>query len=242
MACCIANRIGFAMQPVFLRRCLRHKVQEKQKKRIQMTVCLKKVFNNGKSVFPMYVCLARRAPNSGISMDTVVYQIGRIFIFRNSREVDWNSEVQVKFTLPELNKLAKEAKSDTIDLLFVSAATVEDSNLSNGVNSNSSPLDPNHLPLGESGEYCLLAKATLESIYMAWNYLPTFRLGHRTEICTTLDLFPCILKSDFQNQGEKVSIQRPSNDKNMSISEIHISISAEEFGSKENYSRPFLHL
>ncbi|KAG2403285.1 Polycomb group protein [Vigna angularis] len=136
-------------------------------------------------------------------------------------QVDWNSEVQVKFTLPELNKLAKEAKSDTIDLLFVSAATVEDSNLSNGVNSNSSPLDPNHLPLGESGEYCLLAKATLESIYMAWNYLPTFRLGHRTEICTTLDLFPCILKS---------------------ISEIHISISAEEFGSKENYSRPFLHL
>ncbi|XP_047161238.1 polycomb group protein EMBRYONIC FLOWER 2-like [Vigna umbellata] len=228
--------------PVFLRRCLRHKVQEKQNKRIQMTVCLKKVFNNGKSVFPMYVCLARRAPNSGVSMDTVVYQIGRIFIFRNSREVDWNSEVQVKFTLPELNKLAKEAKSDTIDLLFVSAATVEDSSLSNGANSNSSPLDPNHLPLGESGEYCLLAKATLESIYMAWNHLPTFRLGNRTEICTTLDLFPCILKSDFQNQGEKVSIQRPSDDKNMSISEMHISISAEEFGSKEKYSRPFLHL
>jgi len=53
--------------------------------------------------------------------DRVVYHIGRIFVFRG--DVDLNSAVQVKFTLPEMNKLAKEAISDTIDLLFLSAAT-----------------------------------------------------------------------------------------------------------------------
>jgi len=32
-----------------------------------MTVCLKKIITNGKSVFPMYVCLARRVTDRGIS-------------------------------------------------------------------------------------------------------------------------------------------------------------------------------
>ncbi|QCE05462.1 hypothetical protein DEO72_LG9g465 [Vigna unguiculata] len=147
------------MQPIFLQRCLRHKIEAKHKRRIQMTVCLKKIITNGKSVFPMYVCLARRVTDRGISTDRVVYHIGRIFVFRG--DVDLNSAVQVKFTLPEMNKLAKEAISDTIDLLFLSAATVEDSNLSDGASSNLPPLDLNHRP---SGEYEMIFEPTTRTL------------------------------------------------------------------------------
>jgi len=55
--------------------------------------------------------------------DRIVYQLGRIFIFRRSSEVDMSIEVKAEFKLPEINKLAKEAKSGKIDVLFVSTPT-----------------------------------------------------------------------------------------------------------------------
>jgi len=106
-----------------------------------------------------------------------VYRIGRIFIFRNSPGIDLNTQVQANFTLPEVNKLADEARSCSLDILFVSTATgmymrmffncdeniyifccvphydyllaVKNSNLSSGVNSNSMPSDMSHLAFFE---------------------------------------------------------------------------------------------
>lgn len=54
---------------------------------------------------------------------TAMYRIGRIFIFRNSPGIDLNTQVQANFTLPEVNKLAEEARSCSLDILFVSTAT-----------------------------------------------------------------------------------------------------------------------
>jgi len=45
-----------------------------------------------------------------------------------------------------------------------------------------------------AGEYCLWGKVSLESLYMAWDCFPNFRLGQRAEIMSTVDLLPCILK------------------------------------------------
>lgn len=49
-----------------------------------------------------------------------MYRISRIFIFRNSPEIDLNTQVQAHFTLPEVNKLAMEARSRSLAVLFVS--------------------------------------------------------------------------------------------------------------------------
>ncbi|KAH1189819.1 Polycomb group protein EMBRYONIC FLOWER 2 [Glycine max] len=85
-----------------------------------------------------------------------------------------------------------------------------------------------------AGEYCLCGKVSLESLYMAWDCFPNFRLGQRAEIMSTVDLLPCILKSDFPNDDTRISIQVPSNFENMSTSkQVQITISAEEFGAKE---------
>ncbi|KAK7355311.1 hypothetical protein VNO80_14565 [Phaseolus coccineus] len=230
-----------AMMPIFLRRCLRCKILEKHKKRIQMTVCVMKNITNRTNIFPIYICLARQIYKTGAPMDSVVYQLGRIFIFRKSSEVYLDAEVQAEFTLPEMNRLAKEAKSGTIDVLFVSTPTVEDSYFSHGVNSNLSPLDLNHLPFGDLGEFCLLGKVSLESLYMSWNYFPTFRLGQRAELYSSVDMHPCLLKSLFEIDDAKFTIHVPPDIKNMNISkELHVRFSAEQFGSKEKPSGPFM--
>ncbi|KAL2326652.1 hypothetical protein Fmac_025710 [Flemingia macrophylla] len=220
--------------PSFLQRCLHYRIKAKHKKRIQMTVSLTRTITESQNVFPMHICLARRVTDHGTSRHSAVYRIGRIFIFRNSPGIDLNTQVQANFTLPEVNKLAEEARSCSLDILFVSTATVENLNLSSGVNSNSMPADLSHLAFFESGEYCLCGKVSLESLYMAWDCFPNFRLGQRAEIMSTVDLLPCILKSDFQNKDTRVSIQLPSNFENMSTSkQVQITISAEEFGAKE---------
>ncbi|TKY53548.1 Polycomb group protein EMBRYONIC FLOWER 2 [Spatholobus suberectus] len=153
---------------------------------------------------------------------------------RAMRNDKGEAQEEANFTLPEVNKLAEEARSCSLDILFVSTATVENSNLSSGVNSNAMPSDLNHLAFFESGEYCLCGKVSLESLYMAWDCFPNFRLGQRAEIMSTVDLLPCILKSDFQNEDTRVSVQVPSNFENMSMSkQVQITISAEEFGAKE---------
>ncbi|KAK7344738.1 hypothetical protein VNO77_14723 [Canavalia gladiata] len=220
--------------PLFLQRCLNYKIRAKHKKRIQMTVALMRTINESQNVFPMYICLARRVSDLGASEHSAEYRIGRIFIFRNFPGIDLNTQVQANFTLPEYNKLAEEARSCSLDILFVSTATVENSNLSSGVNANSMSLD-SHLSSFESGEYCLCGKVSLESLYMAWDCFPNFRLGQRAEIMSTVDLLPCILKSDFQNEDTRVSIQVPCNLENVknTSKQVQITISAEEFGAKE---------
>ncbi|TKY53547.1 Polycomb group protein EMBRYONIC FLOWER 2 [Spatholobus suberectus] len=168
-----------------------------------MTVYLTRNITERQNVFPMYICLARRVSDNGTS--------------------------RANFTLPEVNKLAEEARSRSLDILFVSTATVENSNLSSGVNSSSTPSDLSHLAFLESGEYCLCGKVSLESLYMAWNCFLNFRLGQRAEIMSIVDLLPY-----FQNEDPLVFIQVPSNFENMSTSkQVQITISAEEFGAKE---------
>ncbi|RZB86830.1 Polycomb group protein EMBRYONIC FLOWER 2 [Glycine soja] len=135
--------------PSFLQRCLHYRIKAKHKKRIQMAVSLTRTITESQNVFPMSICLARRISDHGASRQTAIYQIGRIFIFRNSPGIDLNTQVQANFTLPEVNKLAEEARSCSLDILFVSTATVENSNLSSGVNSNSKPSDLNHLAFFE---------------------------------------------------------------------------------------------
>ncbi|RZB42750.1 Polycomb group protein EMBRYONIC FLOWER 2 [Glycine soja] len=423
--------------PSFLQRCLHYRIKAKHKKRIHMAVSLTRTITESQNVFPMSICLARRISDHGASRQTAMYRIGRIFIFRNSPGIDLNTQVQANFTLPEVNKLAEEARSCSLDILFVSTATVGNSHLSSGVNSNSMPSDLSHLAffewsmvcsncsdfqvsyfgknvkeefqtlksrlgrqcvlpptallglskdglvsliklapngfgdavmiplpsdnkstslltlrssfhafmtntlftkmhamvstlfafssldfltnlahtclsmislgIGENqfakvrwnlswfysfagkkhkfgcviiftltlnampameneqlkrqpgaqgsypvrseqggsaqplscyanraGEYCLCGKVSLESLYMAWDCFPNFRLGQRAEIMSTVDLLPCILKSDFPNDDTRISIQVPSNFENMSTSkQVQITISAEEFGAKE---------
>ncbi|KAE8694512.1 hypothetical protein F3Y22_tig00110782pilonHSYRG00031 [Hibiscus syriacus] len=66
--------------PSFLQRCLSYKIQEKHKRRIQMTVSVSGIVNEGvltQSIFPLYVLLARVASDVGIAeqMEDAAYGV-----------------------------------------------------------------------------------------------------------------------------------------------------------------------
>lgn len=52
---------------------------------------------------------------------SAIYSISRLCMFRKCPGINGSSQVQANFTLPEVSKLAVEAKSRTLAILFISS-------------------------------------------------------------------------------------------------------------------------
>ncbi|KAK4279467.1 hypothetical protein QN277_011247 [Acacia crassicarpa] len=216
--------------PSFLQRCLLYRIEARHKRRIQMTVSLSQTVTDTQTVFPLYIFLARLVSDVGAAEYSATYSISRLCMFRNGPGIDGNSQVQANFTLPEVSKLAVEAKSRTLAILFISS--VENMNSSIGDSTSMVPLDLSTFASKAEG-HCLYGKVSLEALYMTWESSPNFNLGQRAEIMSTVEFFPCFLKSDFLSEDKRVSIQVPCNSENRMSKQIQMTVSAEEFGAKE---------
>ncbi|KAJ7974847.1 Polycomb group EMBRYONIC FLOWER 2-like protein [Quillaja saponaria] len=217
--------------PAFLQRCLQYKIKEKQKKRIQMTVSLSRTMTENQNVFPLFVFLARLVSDVGVAEHSALYRFNQICILTNASGVGGCTEVQANFNLPDFNKLAVEAKSRSLFVLFVSF--VGAANSSCGVNATNIPLDLTSFA-STVGGYCLWGRIPLESLYNTWENSPNFSLGQRAEIMSTVDMVPCFLKKNYLNEDNCILIQVPCNFETVSTSkQVQITISAEEFGAKE---------
>ncbi|KAK7844785.1 polycomb group protein embryonic flower 2 [Quercus suber] len=144
--------------PSFLQRCLRYKIQAKHKRRIQMTISLSATY-------------------------LAIYRFSRGCVLDSSAGVEGSTQIQAHFILPEINKLAPEAKSGSLAILLVSWAT--------------------------SGGYCFWGKIPLESLYMSWESSPNFSLGQRAEIMTTVNMNSCFSKLSCLNEDKCISVQLP---------------------------------
>ncbi|CAK8572916.1 unnamed protein product [Lathyrus sativus] len=209
--------------PVFLPRCFEYRIQARDNNRIQITVLLSWSDEETQNMFPFYVSLARRdLKNEDAGIVTI----------RGSSGVDGNSIIKAEFTLCEVNKLAAEANSGSLFLLFFTTEGNSDS--SSRVNASRGPSDPtSHESLAEKN--CLYGKISFQSIYLAWKNSPNFCWGQRAEIKTTLDLLPCVLKYDFVNKGTTIAIQDLWNSEIESTSSksVEIKIFAEEIEAIE---------
>lgn len=216
---------------LFLPRCLKYRINASQEKRIQMTVLLSWSDEETQNMFPLYISLARRDPNNEDADYSAVYLLSQILTFRGSSGIDGRNEIKAKFVLSEVNKLAVEARSGSLFLLFFT--TEGNSNSLSRINASLGPSDQtSHESIAE--KTCLYGKISFQSIYTAWDDSPNFRWGQRAEIMTTLNLLPCILKYDFENKGTAIAIQDLQNSEIVTTSKsVHIKIFAEEFGAKE---------
>lgn len=216
---------------LFLPRCLKYRIDASQEKRIQMTVMLSWSDEETQNTFPLYISLARRDPNNEDADYSAVYLLSQILTFRGSSGIDGQNEIKAKFVLSEVNKLAVEARSGSLFLLFFT--TEGNSNSLSRINASLGPSDQtSHESIAE--KTCLYGKISFQSIYTAWDNSPNFRWGQRAEIMTTLNLLPCILKYDFENKGTTIAIQDLQNSEIVTTSKsVHIKIFAEEFGAKE---------
>ncbi|KAA3458175.1 polycomb group protein EMBRYONIC FLOWER 2 isoform X1 [Gossypium australe] len=203
--------------PLFLQRCLRYKLQAKHKRRIQMTVSVAGIVNEGvltQTVFPLYILLARLVSDVAVAEYSAVYRFRRACILTSFTGIDDSNQAQVNFILPEINKLAMEAKSGSLAILLVSFA---------------------------NGGCCLWGRIPVESLYLSWEKSPNLSSGQRSEMVLPVDLQSCLLKVchhsfllKCSNEDKFVSIQSSSNSSSANQPlQLQVIISAKEVGVKE---------
>ncbi|XP_062163447.1 polycomb group protein EMBRYONIC FLOWER 2 isoform X3 [Alnus glutinosa] len=219
--------------PYFLQRCLRYKTEAKHKRRIQMTISLSGTGNEGlqtQNLFPLCIFLARVVSEAAVVEYSAVYRFSRACIFTNPTGVEGSTQIQANIILPEINKLALEAKSGSLAILLVSWAGAQNSLF--GTNSSKDPLDATSFPSNVGR--CLWGKIPLESLYVSWENSPNFSLGQRAEIMSTVSMHSCLLKLSCLNEEKCISIQLPYNPETVSTpQQVQVTISAEEIGAKE---------
>ncbi|KAM6601293.1 polycomb group protein EMBRYONIC FLOWER 2 isoform X2 [Cannabis sativa] len=219
--------------PSFLQRCLSYKMEAKHKRRIQMTVTLSRIENavHTPNLFPMYVFLARLVPDVAAAENSAVYRFNRACMLTSSTGVEGRNQAQANFVLPDINKLAVEARSGTVSILLVSFVGVQNSlgefNLPKG------PINVSSFP-SKLGGNCLWGKIQLESLYFSWENSPNFSLGQRAEMISTIDMHSCLMKLSSSNEEKSISIEVPYDSETVSTSQqVQVTVSAEEMCAKE---------
>ncbi|GMJ13666.1 EMBRYONIC FLOWER 2, CYTOKININ RESISTANT 1 [Hibiscus trionum] len=196
--------------PSFLQRCLRYKIQAKHRMRIQMSVSVSRIVNEGvltQSLFPLYILLARVVSDVVVAEYSAVYRFRRACILTSFTGIEGNNQAQANFILPEINKLAMEAKSGSLAILLVSFA---------------------------NGGCCLWGRIPLESLYLSWEKSPNFSLGQRAELILPVYMHSCLLKLTCLNEDKCILIQNSNNSLLMNQPlQLQVIISAEEVGEKE---------
>ncbi|XP_031287439.1 polycomb group protein EMBRYONIC FLOWER 2 isoform X2 [Pistacia vera] len=211
--------------PSFLQRCLNYQIQEKHRRRIQMTISLSGTVNEGVQAqcpFPLYILLARLVSITEYSAE---YRFNRACILTNFTGVEGSTQVQANFILPDITKLALKAKSGSLAILLVNFAATPNSLCG---------IDLTKARLANDGGCCLWGKIPLESLYMSWEKSPNLSLGQRAEVTYPVDMLSCFLKLSCLNKDKSVSIQIPfSSGASNTSQQVHVTISAEEIGGKE---------
>ncbi|XP_021721764.1 polycomb group protein EMBRYONIC FLOWER 2-like isoform X2 [Chenopodium quinoa] len=215
--------------PLFLQRSLHYKVQTRHHRRIQMTVSLSGALDDGlqmRSLCPMHIILAKALSDTSDVEHSAVYRYTKARLLTSPR-TEGGNVARVKFILPEMNKLVREAKSGSLFILFVSYAGVYTS-----YGFDSSKVD--NISLSTSVEKsCLWGKISMESLFLSWEKFPNLSRGERVEMLSTIDLRPCLLKSFVLGEEKCISFQMPKSSTYMSLQHAQVNISAEERGAKE---------
>ncbi|KAF8110425.1 hypothetical protein N665_0084s0035 [Sinapis alba] len=214
--------------PLFLQRCLHYKIEAKHKRRIQMTVFLSGTIDAGvqtQKLFPLYILLARLVSPKPVAEYSAVYKFSRACILTGVVGVDGVSQAQANFLLPDMNRLALEAKSGSLAILFISFAGAQNSHFG---------IDSGKIHSGNIGGHCLWSKVSLQSLYSLWQKSPNMDLGQKVDSVSLVEMQPCFIKLKSMSEEKCVSIQVPSNPlTSSSPQQVQVTISAEEVGATE---------
>ncbi|KAI7732945.1 hypothetical protein M8C21_011425 [Ambrosia artemisiifolia] len=199
--------------------------------RIQISVSVSGATSDGhqtQTLFPLYVLLARPVSTTNVeTQSTNVYRFNRARKLTIIGGAETSSKGRAKFILPEMNKLSKEIKSGSLDVLLVSCA---DSTDSPKIDLTEDHMFSNTL---NCAGYCLFGKIPMDLLHSSWEKSPTLSLGGRAEMMSTVIMQSCSMKLSSSNGEKCVSFRFPYNAEAVSIlQQVPVVISAEEFGAK----------
>uniref|UniRef100_A0A7N0TID2 Embryonic flower 2 n=1 Tax=Kalanchoe fedtschenkoi TaxID=63787 RepID=A0A7N0TID2_KALFE len=210
--------------PPHLQRCLSYKIQAKHKMRIHLTINVPEILNTSGealNLFPLCVLLGRRAFDDAVGKDSHDYHNSEYYFSRLCMLK--SSKSQGKFVLPEVMKFAEEARSGSLDLLFV--CRVEESHPFNGTAS------PDSLMVGDG--YSLYGKLSLDLLFSSWERSQSWISHQAAEMTSVADLYSSFLKWDCTNESKKIVVQIMNESAKL---QIQANISAVAVGSKERSS------
>lgn len=208
--------------PSFLQRSLHYKIQEKHKRRVQISISINGALGDGlqtQNLFPLYILLARpfSTPNGERSS---VYHFKRACKLTAFNGAQPKNSTLAKFILPEINKLLTDVKSGSLAMLLVSCADI--------TNTKEIDLTKDHLFSSSNiGGYCLLGKIPLDFLHLSWEKLSS---GDRVELISTVSMQSCFMKLSCSDEEKCVSFQFPYNSEAV---QVPVMISAEELGAKD---------
>ncbi|CAN4126281.1 unnamed protein product [Withania somnifera] len=192
---------------------------------IQMTISVPATVNDESQVqnlFPLCVILARPVSSAAAAeAHSAVYQFKRACISTSFSGVDGINRAQVKFFLPEMNKLSAEIRAGSLVILFVSFAELARDRA-----------DASSFPLNLEG-HCLLGRMPMELLHLLWEKSPNLSLGERAEMLSTVDLSPCFMKTSCL-EDRHISFQYPRSSAALAIiQQLHVKIASEEAAARE---------
>ncbi|KAM0071105.1 hypothetical protein Hdeb2414_s0001g00021031 [Helianthus debilis subsp. tardiflorus] len=214
--------------PLFLQRCLRYKLQAKNKRRIQISVSVSVsgAINDGtytQSLFPLYILLARPLSNTNNMERSAVYHFSKA-----SKLTAFGAETvscaRAKFILPEINKLSAEINSGSLAMLLVSFVDITDRQEIN--------LTKDHMFSSSSnvGGYCLLGQIRMDLLHFERS--SNLSLREKAEMTSSVSMRSCYMKLSGLDDEKCVSFQFPHN----SEAVVPVIVSAEEVGAKKDIS------
>ncbi|KAI3519607.1 hypothetical protein L1887_08821 [Cichorium endivia] len=218
--------------PSFLQRCLHYKIQEKHKRRVQVSISISGALGDGlqtQNLFPLYILLARpySTPN-GETQRSSVFHFKRACKLTAFNGAQTKSTARAKFILPEINKLSTEVKSGSVAMLLVSCADI--------TNPKEIDLTKDHIfsPSSNIGGYCLMGKIPLDFLHLSWEKSPNLSLGERVEVMSNVSMQSCFMKLSSSDEEKCLSFHFPYNSEVVSIfQQVPVMISAEELGAKD---------
>lgn len=219
--------------PLFLQRCLSYKIQVKHRRRVQMTISLPRTTAEGLQsgrVLPMYVLLARLESEVNSVEHSAEYRYSRACVLTSFMGAEDDTHSRANFILPEINKLALEAKLGSLFILLVCYAGPEKS--PNGNDTTKTQLDVATSQRNTPGFY-LLGKIPMKSLLL-WEKSPNLSFGQRAEVTFSVDMHTCLVKWRQLNEDRHISVQVPYSSEILSARErLHVIVAAEEVGAKE---------
>ncbi|XP_056158765.1 polycomb group protein EMBRYONIC FLOWER 2 isoform X2 [Syzygium oleosum] len=197
--------------PLFLQRCLSYKIQVKHRRRVQMTISLPTTATEGLQsarVLPMYVLLARLESEVNGVEHSAEYRYSRACVLTSFMGAEDDTCSRASFILPEINKLALEAKLGSLFILLVC--------------------------YGNAPGFCVFGKIPMKSLYLLWEKSPNLSLGQRAEVTFSVDMHTCLVKWRHLNEDRHISVQVPYSSEILHARErLHVIVAAEEVGAKE---------
>ncbi|RID69386.1 hypothetical protein BRARA_C01484 [Brassica rapa] len=197
--------------PLFLQRSLKYKTEAKRQRSKDAAGV------ETQELFPLFIMLARLVSSKTTAKSSAIYKFSRACILTGD---DGVSQPQANFLLPRMDRLALDAKSGSLVILFISFA---------GAQNSQSGIDSSKIHSGNIGGHCLWSKIPLETLYSSWKEYPNMDLGEKATSVSLVEMQPCFLQ--LMSMSEKfVEIQVPSNPlTSSSPQQVQVTISAQEY-------------